>query len=215
MKSSFARVTILFVGLVTLFALSFFPIHASACACCADWGEWAEETSEISEHVYGEIAELHFSRSANLFITDAFPDGISGMDATENSFTKPFNLTVTREGRKWTLVFKSTRGERGALVLTLPETATYFRADLHDGKQGGGGGPLLYKEARLNGQAWGNGIFAKGITPDTKFRLVLQGRGNRCLSAQDFKSWNLQISGPKAAYSFYGSFVKSVEQKKR
>lgn len=214
MKRSFdigAKYGVIFI--VVLFSLS--PVDAMACACCADWGERSEVTRKIDEHEFGEISDLKISRKANLFITAAFPEGFSGIQASDDTFREPFDVMLTREGRKWTLVFKNVKAERGALVLTLPEIATYFQIDIHDGKQGGGGGPLLYKEMRVEGNGWGNGIFEKGITSDTKFHLVLQGRGNRCLSVNDFKNWNLRISGSKASYSFYGAFAKPTKQKQK
>lgn len=215
MKSSFARALALSLSFITLLALSFFPTRANACACCADWGEWAEETRAIQEYEIQEINSLNLSNEARLFLTAAADESIKGVADLGDTLQQPFDMRLTRDGQKWTMVFNTATGKRGALVFTIPETATYFRADLHDGKQGGGGGPLLYKEVRMSGHAWGNGIFASGITADTQFRLVLQGRGNRCLSSQDFRNWNLQVSGPKAAYSFYGSFAKPVEQKKK
>ena len=41
------------------------------------------------------------------------------------------------------------------------------------GQQGGGGGPLLYKEWRFEGSATGAGVFK--TWRGAKFRLVLQG----------------------------------------
>ena len=43
-------------------------------------------------------------------------------------------------------------------------------------------------------------------------RLVLQGRGNMCLDAQDFKNWVLKIYGKYAEFSLYGDFEKSVSR---
>jgi hypothetical protein len=64
----------------------------------------------------------------------------------------------------------------------------------------------LYKEVRLTGKLAGNGIFASGINNDSRYKLILQGRGNGCLNPDDFQHWILQISGPQSSYSFYGSF---------
>ncbi len=66
----------------------------------------------------------------------------------------------------------------------------------------------LYKELRLKGKVVGDGIFASGMTEDTQFQLILQGRGGRALG--DFQHWNLIISGAKADYSFYGHFEGST-----
>jgi hypothetical protein len=38
-------------------------------------------------------------------------------------------------------------------------------------------------------------------------RLVLQGRGNVCTSAERFSSWMFVVSGPKARHMLYGSLA--------
>jgi hypothetical protein len=64
----------------------------------------------------------------------------------------------------------------------------------------------LYKEVRLTGKLAGNGIFESGINNDSRYKLILQGRGGYCLDSHDFQHWILEISGPQSSYSFYGSF---------
>ena len=75
-----------------------------------------------------------------------------------------------------------------SLTFAAPSRATSFVADLYDGKVGGGGGPSLYKELRLTGASTG---------PGTHYRLILQGRGNNCLVAEDFTHWRLEVTGGK------------------
>ena len=65
-------------------------------------------------------------------------------------------------------------------------------------------GAILYKEWRLSGDVKGTGLFERGLTDGGKFKLILQGRGNACDNASDFKHWVLQIEGPQADYAFYG-----------
>ncbi|BAZ11200.1 hypothetical protein NIES4071_30260 [Calothrix sp. NIES-4071] len=102
-------------------------------------------------------------------------------------------------------MFKDEKGKTGTLSLTIPANLVSFKTDLYENR-GSSNQVILYKELRLEGKVAGNGIFAKGITPDTKFRLVLQGRGGNCMSAEDFKTWNLQVFGSRANFSFYSSF---------
>jgi hypothetical protein len=54
----------------------------------------------------------------------------------------------------------------------------------------------------------GNRMFAIGNAPNTNLTLVLRGTGNICISASEIKNWNLEVSGPRASYSFYGGFVQ-------
>lgn len=212
--ASSGRVIALSLAVIALAMVSAMPAGAYLCACCAEWGEWSETTSKISEFEFGELNNLKFSQTAKLYTTAAFPEDISGLAVKEDEMSDDFKLALSRSPNKWMLTFKSDEGQTGALMLTLPLQATRFHTDPRDGKEGGGGGPWLYKEFRLRGQARGTGFFAKGITPDAKFRLIFHGRGNRCLSAEDFKGWSLNLSGPRARYTFYGSFEKPSDQEK-
>ena len=178
------------------------------CACCADPGEWSLETRKIEDHETGELNRLTPDGRAGFYATDAFPDDVSGV-AAPNDDINELVVSIVREQRDWKLFFKTSGGRTGALILPLPGTATFFNADISEGPRPERTATVgLYKEIRLEGQLRGTGIFAKGIAPKTRFKLVLQGRGNRCLSAQDFYRWNLRISGPQAGYAIYGFFAK-------
>jgi hypothetical protein len=109
-----------------------------------------------------------------------------------------------KAGNALTLTFKGESGAAGSLVLFLPRVAASFGVDMHQYPDGSAG-PILYKEWRFEGSVGGSGIFKKGLARGTKFHLILQGQGNNCLSAEDFKNWRLQIKGPRASYAFYGS----------
>jgi hypothetical protein len=82
-----------------------------------------------------------------------------------------------------------------------------YKADIRDGQTSPGGGPLLYKEWRFEGQVSGTGLFRAGTTAPAKYFLVLQGRGNGCDNAEDFKHWLLRVNGTKAEYAFYGELA--------
>ncbi len=213
MTFSSGRAIRLSFAVIALAMISVAPASAHLCACCAESGEWSETTSRISDSEIGELNNLKFSPSAKLYSTAAFPEDISGLSLKEDEMSDDFKLALSRSGNRWTLAFKSDEGQAGALILTLPTVATRFHTDPRDGKESGGGGPSLYKEFRLYGQARGTGFFAKGIAPVAKFRLILHGRGNRCLSSDDFRGWSLNISGLRARYTFHGSFAKSDQEK--
>jgi hypothetical protein len=185
------------VFLIPLMILPIFPAKVYACACCANAGEWAENSQKISDYEFKEINSLLFSPSAKILQTDSdYNVGLSN--------SVDYNLSLSKNQRRWNFQFKDEQGKMGTLIITIPANAVFFKTDLY-AQQGGGGGTLLYKELRLEGRVTGNGIFAKGITPDTRFHLVLQGRGNNCMTAEDFNNWNLQVFGSRSKYSFYGS----------
>jgi hypothetical protein len=72
---------------------------------------------------------------------------------------------------------------------------------------------VLYKEWRFEGEVNATGVFKGGITAQTKYLLVFQGRGNSCDGAEDFTHWQLKITGKKADYAFYGELGAPVPEK--
>lgn len=185
--------------LLSLIMLPIFPAKVYACACCADSGQWSQSSQKLSDFDFQEINRLQFSSSAKIFQT------ASGETPGVASNSTNYILSLSKNQRRWNFQFRDEQGKTGTLTVTIPSNAISFKTDLYDNQQGGGGGPLLYKELRLEGRVTGNGIFAKGITPDTKFRLILQGRGGNCMASEEFKNWNLQVFGSRSNYSFYGS----------
>ena len=197
-KYSLKKINNCFVW-IPLLALVAFPSSVYACACCANAGEWSQFSQGIGDYEFKEINRLKFSPSAKLVQT---PRG-ENIGVSSNSVN--YTLSLSKKQRVWNFLFKDEQEKTGTLSLTIPKSGISFKTDLYD-KRGPGGGPLLYKEFRLEGQVTGNGIFSKGITPGAKFRLVLQGRGGACMIAEDFKTWNLQVFGSRANFSFYSSF---------
>ena len=180
------------------------PGLAYACACCANRGDYSQHTARIAQFELTELVRLRFGTAAHLRTTAGFPADIEGL----KPFATRYRLSQTRHARIFVLTFRDTRGNRGTLGFALPERATRLAVDLQDGRRSAGGGPLLYREWRLEGRMTTTGIFAGAGSP--RFRLVLQGRGNACMNASDFRSWILQVSGPKAAFTFYGAFGRSA-----
>jgi hypothetical protein len=156
--------------------------EALACACCGEPGTWYEDTSPL-----GSIEREAF---AHLRFTTARP--VPGPEEVIQPL--PIKATLTRTAWRWQL------GSKATLTFHLPRVARTLVADIHDGKTAGGGGPLLYRELRLQGT-----LTATGALHGTRYRLVLQGRGNNCLNAGDLRAWHLDVTGG-ARYSLYGTF---------
>jgi hypothetical protein len=197
---------------LTLLALTFalflllpagLPEKVSACACCSNAGQWFEQKRPLDENERDVINEAKLSAKAQFYESSGEDEGI----AVKSS---DFTLKFSRVQSKWTMTLQGTEGDKGTLTLNISPTATVFAADPRDGKVSNGGGPLLYKEVRLEGRISGTGVFAKSIKADSRFRLILQGRGNACLLAQDFSNWVLQIYGKQARFGFYGAFDKKA-----
>jgi len=208
----------LFVALLTISAL--FPADALACACCADAGHYSIRTSKPEAFQLDILQEMKFDRTAELHLTDAEFAIIKGLDAinqemsakgwTPESGAIGFSSVFTA-AKAWKLNFKTPKGKTGTLTLPMPTEMLSYKVDIHDGKTGGGGGPLLYKEWRFKGVVQsGTGFLQAGIVKPTTYFLVFQGRGNGCDDLTNFTNWHLEINGKKAKYEFFGKLNTGV-----
>ena len=191
---------------LTLFALAALlslPAESWACACCSNEGDYYVGTGRPSEYERSIVQQIRFGRTATLYTTEADPEETAKGVA---HVAEKYALGGSLGGGAWRLTFRD-GSKTGTLPLPLPARWTTYTADIHDGQTSPGGGPLLYKEWRFEGQVSGTGFFKAGIVGPTKYLLVLQGRGNGCQDALDFKHWRLQVSGRKAAYAFYGELA--------
>jgi hypothetical protein len=190
----------IFAAIYVCVCLPVFSFNIFACACCAEPGAYSISVKKPEKFELDELRKIRFA-TANLFTTAAGEDNIKGI----SSVGENYSLNGLFQGSTWKLNLKDNKGRIGTLVLPMPTTAVAFAADIHDGKQGGAGGPLLYKEWRFKYKVQsGTGIFQMGIAPATEYFLVFQGRGNVCTQAEDFTHWRLEINGRKANYAFYG-----------
>lgn len=203
LKAAFLSSTriIIIAFIVLLPVLSVSPSTTFTCACCAESGEWYERTGRLETYEIEELRGVKFDKTASTYLTVTGYEDLKGLPLEYDSFKLS---SLLKPSLALTLTFKGARGETGSLVLALPKVATLFGADLHDAPEGSAG-PILYKEWRFKGLVSGSGFFKKGLAPGTKFHLILQGRGNNCLSSSDFNNWRLDITGPRASYAFYGS----------
>ena len=179
------------------------PGRAWACACCSNEGDYYVSTGRPSEYERSIVQQIRFGQTANLYTTEADPEETAKGVA---HVAEKYALGGSLVGGVWRLTFRD-GNKTGTLSLPLPARMTNYTADIHDGQTSPGGGPLLYKEWRFEGQVSGTGFFKAGIAGPTKYLLVLQGRGNGCHNAEDFKHWRLQVSGRKAEYAFYGELA--------
>ena len=187
-------------------ALLLSPIAALACACCSNPGDYFSGSVDLDDHPLSELKRLRFARTATLFATEAgIEEDSLGIDQPKPTYL----LQGTFIGNVWRLTFRS-GANTGTLELPLPSKMWNHSADIHDGKLSPGGGPLLYKEWRLEGEIKGSGFFKSGMTAPAKYVLVLQGRGNGCDNAEDFGNWRLQVRGEKADYAFYGKLARRL-----
>ena len=164
---------------------------------------------EPSAYERHEIDRLRFGIEGRL---SAGERGIVRLFRHAPPLAEIYRISVARGERQWTMQLEDAAGRVGELVLYLPQAWTVFRTDPGDGRIVREGEPLLYKELRLEGAVDAQGMFKPDITARSRYRLLLQGRGNACFSGADFTSWILQLEGPDPArpashvvyYSIYG-----------
>ena len=194
------RSLFLLVVLVSLLSLS---SRVWACACCSNPGDYHIGFGKPSEYEFSLMQQVRFGGMAHLYLTEAdLAESAKGLAHRVDSYS----LNGSLVGNVWRLEFRD-GNKSGTLSLTLPPKVLSYTADIRDGQTSEGGGPLLYKEWRFEGQVQGTGFFRAGTVGPTKYFLVLQGRGNGCQSSEDFKHWRLKITGKKADYSFYGELA--------
>jgi hypothetical protein len=194
------RATLLIAAATSLALLARAP-DARACACCSEPGQRIEATVPLSANDKLELERLRFAKAAKLYTDAAGFDAVSGISDPSETY----EVVQSRQGGIWTFTFKDPKGGLGALAFTVPAQIELFFVDIRDGKQASAGGPLLYKEWRLAAPLAATGIFKPRAAGALTARLVLQGRGNACTSADQFSSWTLVVSGPKARYTLYGA----------
>ena len=180
--------------------ISFVPSLAWACACCSHEGEYYRGSGKIADYEMELIKEMRFGDSAILFTSEAdIEDMATGIINPKDNYK--FNGSLA--GRVWKLTFRDGPNV-GSLSFSMPFRMQTLKFDLRNGEKSGGGGPLLYKEWRLEGMVNGTGIFRPGLVGPTRYSLIFQGRGNSCDNAGDFNAWRLEVKGKKADYAFYG-----------
>jgi hypothetical protein len=195
-----AAYSFVFVALTTLTVLPTGTRNISSakpfyCACCADEGDWYQTSERIDSGKRQEIERFKYSEATYASRDaegDAFLDG-------------KFVLSKSTDSRSWQLRLSGGPGKTGTMSLPIPLRLVSFGADVHDGKLGGGGGPLLYKEWRFDGPVTGTGVFKSWQSRGAKFHLILQGRGNHCTQAEDFTHWILYVNRVPVSLSLYGS----------
>lgn len=208
---------------VSLFLIaSIFSTNAFGCACCSESGTYALWSGKLRNYEMEILKEIKFDKRASLYMTEAGFDSITGLSSIEKDFFDStthategdFDLTNSFARSVWTFTFKTSKGKTGTLRLPMPSTVSTFKADIHDGSDKGLG-PLLYKEFRFKGTvAAGSGFLGSSIATKTTYFLVFQGRGLACDEVSDFRAWNLEITGRKASYQFYGKLASGNKEEK-
>lgn len=204
----FKKAAVHLLGL--LVTLSLLSGNIFACACCAEPGTRSEYTTKTDSFIRDLMKEIKFAAEAELFMTEAGFDTITGIDPVRKEDEQlggplvEFSTAGTFSNKRWLMTLKTGKGLSATYNLPIPLKYTEFRVDIHDRKEMPLG-PWLYKEIRFAGLLGPTTGFAKaGAVRNTKYELVFSGRGVGCNEVEDFTHWRLDIDGPKAGYAFFG-----------
>jgi hypothetical protein len=160
-----------------------------------------ETVVKVTEYHRNQWRDMEFAPEAELFMTDAGEDAVKGI----STIAEKYQLTVKMDDKQWRLTFRAEDGQTGTLTLPVPTKLGTFQVDPRDGEKSNGGGPLLYKEWRWEGEPVAAGIFHKNAA---RYSLVFQGHGNRCDNGDDFSHWRLEVTGKNISYALLGTLVR-------
>lgn len=193
-----------------LAVLVFAPVNsARACACCSEAGHRYEGADEIGSADRAMLQQIRFTAKAELSGRADDTMGLIERSSDEREEFPEFVLASAVE--PGLLKFRLSREgqERGEISFPLPAVMTRFAVDPRDPADAENPrGPTLYREWRLTGDATLTGMVAKG-THTARVRLILQGRGNHCVDAQDFTHWSLAVEGKAIQFTLSGELDNS------
>ncbi|MDO9381322.1 MAG: hypothetical protein Q7T86_00510 [Hyphomicrobiaceae bacterium] len=178
------------------------PAAAIACACCASTGQRFVETGKASDYDADQLNRIMFDGKAELLTGEAEPGDIRGLTATETEYV----LDVTRQAAGWTFTFKTGGAIAGTLSFS-PEKLAKFEVDTRLTEPPAGGMVTLYKEWKQTAAVTGTGMFK--LPEGSSLSLILQGSGNSCTSAEDFKTWSLVVQGNGFSFLFFSKLAQS------
>jgi hypothetical protein len=165
------------------------PVPTRPCACCAFEGQWSVHTQEFPND--GKMHRWFVGELSRLRLAGILRAAEHGKGS--EFFHKLYNVKLYFDGHHWTVLGagSDSTGFEPILRFTHPEEYEEFKADngVRDASF-----VELYKEWRFAGilEPLSSDV---PVAPNQTSLLVLQGYGNNCVSADDFKHWvlNFQI----------------------
>jgi hypothetical protein len=163
------------------------PVPTHPCACCAYEGQWSVHTQEFPGD--GKMHEWFVEELSRLHLDGTLRAAEHGKGS--EYFHKVYNVTLNFDGHYWTVLGAGSDSTAFEPILrfTHPEEYEEFKADngVRDGSF-----VELYKEWRFAG-------ILEPLSGDVPVALnqmsvlVLQGYGNNCVNADDFRHWVLNF----------------------
>lgn len=189
-----------------------FTGDALACACCANQGERFEGGRKLEAYEKEEMAKVRLAPDAHLSLNEAGYDDVKGILDPSNEY----KVTLEKSQSRWVFSFTDGKGRSGRLSFPAPSSARFFEIDPRIGFDPAEKPPArivtvwLYKEWRFEHPLAAAGFFS--TDKDARMTLILHGRGNHCLSSDDFTHWTIVVRGKATRYTLYGELLSSSAQ---
>ena len=177
--------------------------EAVACACCSDPGDRIEGNEPLANYTRDVLLDVRLAPTAKLYADAGFPDSVKGLRKPQDgAYRVTWNTADNR------LLLAATDPSQAIGTISFPWPRRLFNLAF-DPRKGPERliGPVLHREWRLDGDATLTGIFA-AKHKRAKAQLILQGEGNRCVNASDFKTWSLSLKGRDVAVKLLGKTVE-------
>jgi len=175
---------------------------ANACACCASRGTWLHDNITPNAYQLGELKKLSGKSTVQLYQTEAGSDAIKGMAITDVDY---YTAAITWKGNIGVITVSTGDGKSGTLSFKMPASMHSIKMDLNNVPDSSMSDVSLYLEWNFKTAiTGGTGIFRNTMIAPAFCTLAFQGRGGMCDEAQNFTHWRFDVSGKKAAYSFFG-----------
>lgn len=177
---------------------------AFACACCANQGERYDGRRALETYEKVELAKVEPATEAHLSLSEAGLDEVKGIVKPSEAL----KVALAKTALRWTFTFTAPDGRVGRLSLPSPRFASFFEIDPRISFDPAEKQPAqvvtvwLYKEWRFTHPLDASGFFSSDRT--ASFTLILHGRGNHCLSAEQFTHWTILAKGRNTRYTLYG-----------
>jgi hypothetical protein len=178
------------------------PSSTNAATCDTHEGQRTAGIEKLDQTRQKELGRLRFSPNANLYVGAGNASSVQGIANPSTSYA----VVVTQQDDNLQFAFHDKSGHYGTLTLLKPDSIFIFEVDPRD-PQHGHAPVKLYKEWRVTASVDAKGIFSDSAAPTEQLTLIVQGRGNGCTTADDFKAWTLVMQGPTANYQFFGQLL--------
>ena len=198
----------IFVSILIAGTLASVVSASTFCACCAEPGFRSISKQRVDASTLALLGEMKFVEASELYLDAGEFEPIRGLPELKADYDAQksidFSLVESFLARTWAFNFSTAAGRRGTVTLPAPRQMSKMMIDTRMASSPSATDVVLYKEMTFDGRiASSTGIFRRA--QGAAYKLVLQGQGNVCDNASDYKYWRLDVNGSSASYELMGT----------